>query len=97
MVPQQKKTPPVAIIEERMLHRELPVMETVQSALGILSVVSTHLQLALSRVSQEDRVTRDYIETGLAMLDGSQRSLAQLCRAAERQQEQHQQQGLKRA
>lgn len=84
MQSQKKETPPVALIEDRVLHRELPVMETVQSALGILSVISTHLQLALNRVQQDDRLTRDYIETGLAMLDGAQRSLAQLCRAAER-------------
>lgn len=92
----QKNTPPVALIEDLVLSRELPVMETVQSALGILAVVSTHLQLALSRLSTDDRITRDYLETGLAMLDGSQRSLAQLCRAAEHQQTQ-QQRNLKRA
>lgn len=94
MVP-KKSTPSVALIEDRVLHPNLPVLETVQTSLGLLAVVSTHLQLALNRLSQEDRVTRDYIETGLAMLDGSQRALAQLCRAAEAQQVQ--QQALKRA
>jgi alkylated DNA nucleotide flippase Atl1 len=59
-----------------MLHHVLCGLEgATRQAGGSLSVSSTHIQLALHRVPQDDRITRDYLETALVMLDGAQREL----------------------
>lgn len=58
------------------------IRETDRHSAGTLAIVCSHLQIALDRT--QDRITRDYIESSMRLLEGTQEALLSGVKLSER-------------